>query len=445
VSIGQRLALRFTIVSALVTGGILILIYILARGFLHGDFVDRLAQQSSLEIMHYASPEIKDVIPEGYFNQSNPSVAIYSEKYTLLYKQGTYTVRDAWIKNLSKNDEFNAEQDNYTTVGRKHLVNNTLYLVFVSDRDLLGERELIFLRNAILASWVISLLLSYNAGLHFSRKALQPVTHVIKEVNQITEDNLDHRLETDENVKPDEIGQLVLTFNALLARIQKAFISQKRFVQNASHELKTPLTAIIAEVELALAKERSPEEYQRVLKVVIQEAERLARTTQDLLTLARLEEGISESENVSLRELWEQILYTFRIHHPDRVVNAQTNSVQDFYIYGSKQLLQTCFQNLLDNACKYSEDKIFISMEYDDKEVSIKIADQGIGIPEAELSRIRTPLFRASNAFSIPGAGLGLALVERIVVAHKGKLRIESKEGEGTSCTVMLPFTKAFK
>jgi signal transduction histidine kinase len=126
-------------------------------------------------------------------------------------------------------------------------------------------------------------------------------------------------------------------------------------------------------------------------------------------------------------------------------VNAQTNSVQDFYIYGSKQLLQTCFQNLLDNACKYSEDKIFISMEYDDKEVSIKIVDQGIGIPEAELSRIRTPLFRASNAFSIPGAGLGLALVERIVVAHKGKLRIESKEGEGTYCTVMLPFTKALK
>jgi signal transduction histidine kinase len=438
VKIGQRLALRFALVSALLTGAILIFIYILTQGFLNADFVDRLTQQSSLEVLHYASPEVKDVLPSGSFSLINPSVSIYLEDRTLLHKQGNYVIPDTWLNYLAGNTIFNAEREGYTTVGRKYVIEGKLYLVYVSDKDLPGEKELDFLLNAIVAGWIISLILSYTAGMHFASKALQPVTHVVQEVNQITEDKLDYRLAVETSIKPDEIGELILTFNALLSRIQKAFIAQKRFVQNASHELKTPLTSIIAEVELALARDRSKEEYQRVLQVVIQEAERLASITQELLTLARLEEGISEKENVNVHELWQQTFYAFNIRHPDRAI-LQIEENPEAYIYGSKLLLQTCLLNLLDNACKYSSDKITVNLTYNLKEVTIKIEDRGIGIPHNELHRIRTPLFRANNAFLIPGAGLGLTLVERIVAVHKGKLEITSIEGQGTTCTVVLP------
>lgn len=439
--IRQRLALRFMLVSALVTGAILIFIYFFTRGFVHADFVDRLTQQSSLEVLHYASPEVKDVMPAGSFNLVNPSTSIYSADKTLLFKKGDFEIPGTWINFLRDNKVFNAERSPYTTVGRQHIVNDKLYLVFVSDKDLPGEREMDFLVKSTLAGWIISLILSYLTGLYFSGDALKPVKRVVEEVNKITEDNLSYRLKLDKEKYPiDEIDELIITFNALLSRIQKAFVAQKRFVQNASHELKTPLTAIMAEVELALARVRPVEEYQRSLAVVLQESERLTRTTQGLLTLARLEEGTLKSEmnSVRVRHLLDETLSAFRLHHPDREV-IYKNEIADVYIMGSELLLQTALLNILDNAYKYSTKQIHISVELEDNHVSINVLDEGIGIPAGEVQRIKSPLFRAANVMSIPGAGLGLSLVDRIVTVHQGKLEIKSEEGHGTTCAIILP------
>jgi signal transduction histidine kinase len=440
VKIGQKLALRFMIVSALVTGAILIFIYVVTRGFVHADFIERLTQQSSLEVLHYATPQVRDVMPAGAFSLVNPSTSIYSEDRRLLHQQGTYTIPGTWITFLKKNNVFNAERGEYTTVGRRHIVNDVLYLVFISDKDLPGERELDFLVKALIVGWLVSLMLSYLTGLYFSSNALQPVKRVVEEVKQVNEDNLSYRLHLDRDVNNlDEIDELILTFNALLRRIEKAFIAQKRFVQNASHELKTPLTAIMAEVELTLTRERSSDDYKRVLNIVMQETDRLANITQGLLTLARLEEGSStaEFENVNLRHLWEQTLAAFKLHHPDREL-VEGTPPQDTFVQVNAQLLQTAILNLLDNAVKYSAQKIEAGLVRSGKEITIYIRDYGIGIPESELQRIRAPLFRASNASAISGAGLGLSLVDRIVEVHRGQLEITSKEDEGTTVSIKL-------
>ncbi|HEY9044997.1 MAG TPA: histidine kinase dimerization/phospho-acceptor domain-containing protein, partial [Ohtaekwangia sp.] len=362
--IRQRLALRFMIVSALVTGAILMFIYFFTRGFVHADFIDRLTQQSSLEVLHYATPQVRDVMPSGTFNLVNPSISIFSPEGNLLHRRGDYIIPKTWITFLKDNDLFNAERGVYTTVGRKHVVNNELYLVFVSDKDLPGERELDFLLNAIIAGWTISLVLSYLTGLYFSGNALLPVKRVVEDVNHITQDNLSYRLKmSKDNSSIDEIDELILTFNALLTRIERAFITQRRFVQNASHELKTPLTAIMAEVELALTRNRSQEEYQRTLEVVLQETERLANTTQELLTLARLEERASNTEldTIDITDVLERTLAAFSLHHPDREV-IRNIPKGPIYIQGNAQLLQTAFLNILDNANKYSTDKIPVSL-----------------------------------------------------------------------------------
>jgi signal transduction histidine kinase len=442
VKIRQKLALRFMIVSALVTGAILIFIYFFTRGFIHADFVDRLTQQSSLEVLHYATPQVRDVMPAGTFNLVNPSTSIYSSNGLLLHQQGSFKIAPTWVNFLRQNDLFNAERGEYTTVGRKHVVNGQEYLVFISDKDLPGARELDFLIKATIAGWLVSLILSYLTGLYFSGNALHPVTRVVEEVNQITHDNLSYRLktQTDEKHNVDEIDELILTFNALLNRIERAFITQKRFVQNASHELKTPLTAIMAEVELALTRERTADEYQRTLSVVLQESERLANITQELLMLARLEEGSHKTEmgNVDISELLDRTLSAFSLHHPERPVE-KTGRLQKAYVQGNAQLLQTAFLNILDNGYKYSSDKILVQLERTGKEVTISIQDFGIGIPDAELTRIKSPLFRASNVSSISGAGLGLSLVDRIVAVHAGKFKIASVEKQGTTCTIQLP------
>lgn len=438
--IRQRLALRFTIVSALVTGAILIFIYFFTKGFVHGDFIDRLTQQSSLEVLHFASPQVKDVMPAGAFNLVNPSTSIYSPTRELLFKSGDFDIPETWITFLQSNDIFNAERGSYSTIGRKHLVNGKLYLVFVSDKDLPGEREMRFLAQASIVGWLGSLVLLYLTGLYFSADALKPVTRVVNEVNQITEENLDHRLVVKSQERAvDEIDELIITFNALLARIQKAFVAQKRFVQNASHELKTPLTAIMAEVELALARSRTVDEYKRTLGIVFHESERLAHITQGLLTLARLEEGSLkiEMENLPVKRMLTETLNTFRLHHPERTIMLK-GEIPEVYILGNTHLLQTALLNVLDNAFKYSADQIVVHIHTDAHTLQISVQDFGIGIPQHELSKITAPLYRASNTATMPGAGLGLSLVDRIISVHNGKFDITSEEGKGTTCTISL-------
>jgi signal transduction histidine kinase len=441
VKIRQRLALRFTLVSALLMGAILIFIFIVTRGFFHRDFVERLTQQSRLEALHFASPDVRDVIPSDSFLLVDPQTSIFGEDGKLLYSEGNYTIPRSWINHLRQHGTFTTDDDDYTTAGSRHNLNGKPYFVFITDSDLLGQHELDILVRVIFVAWIISLVLSYLTGLYFSGNALEPVKHVVNEVNQITKDNLGYRLKLDKDIDSrDEIGELIHTFNQLLNRIESAFIAQKRFVQNASHELKTPLTAIMAEAELALARSRTEDEYKRILEVIIQETERLEKITQGLLTLARLEEGNfkAEAEKLNVNVLLEDTLATFRLHHPDREVLKQ-GEMQPFIIQGNAPLLQLALLNILDNAVKYSTKKIIIGISYSADKLVIAVQDFGIGIPAAEVSRIRSPLFRASNAKNIGGAGLGLSLVDRIMRVHNGEMEITSKENEGTTCYIKLP------
>jgi signal transduction histidine kinase len=442
--IRQSLALRFTLVSASLTGAILIFIYMLTRGFVHADFVERLTQQASLEALHYATPDAKNVLPPGSFLLANPQVSIFNADGMLLHTQGNYKISKEWLTLLQQNNVFNTERGEYTTIGRRYDLNGHQYFVFVSDKDLPGQHELDLLIKGIIAGWVVSLMLSYFAGLYFSGKALQPVNRVVKEVNHITKDNLSFRLQIDKDPSQvDEIDEMILTFNALLNRIESAFITQKRFVQHASHELKTPLTSIMAESELALTRDRSVEEYKRTLKVITAEAERLVTITQGLLTLARLEEQPSHAEfqNVNIDTLIEKAIENFKLYHPGREVQVQSDKPSG-YVYGNLQLLEIALLNLLDNAGKYSSDKIKVKIFHEDKQVLIDVEDYGIGIPAHEINRLRSPMFRGSNVRNIKGAGLGLSLVDRILQVHHGSLEINSQEGEGTNCTIRLPLVK---
>lgn len=436
--IGQRLALRFTLVSALLTGAILIFIYTVTRGFVHADFIERLTQQSSLEVLHYATPRVREVIPPGSFLLVNPSTSIFSRDGKLLYKDGDYSIDHTWVNYLKTRESFNAERGSYSTVGRKYTIEGKTYLVFVSDKDLPGQHELDILQKAIAVGWALSLLLSYLAGLYFASDALQPVKRVVSEVNQVTKDNLGYRLRETNSASPDEMDELIHTFNALLDRIESAFVAQKRFLQHASHELKTPLTAIMGEAELALAKERSGAEYKRTLEVVVAEAEKLIDTTHGLLMLARLEEGYfsANMEEVNIQGLINGSIDALKSAYPGRRVEI-AGAAGSVLVTGNRQLLRIVFTNLLDNALKYSKDDVQVQLTDNAENIEVRIRDYGIGIPASELSKVKSALFRASNTTNIPGAGLGLSLVQRILDIHDVAFDIQSQNGNGTTCTLV--------
>lgn len=435
--IGQRLALRFTLVSALLTGAILIFTYTVTRRFVHADFLERLGQQASLEVLHYATPHVRDVIPPGSNLLVNPSTSIFSEDGKLLYQDGDFEITRTWVQYLKTHELLDAEQGSYSTAGRKFTVEGKTYLVFVSDKDLPGQHELDILQEAVAIGWIVSLVLSYLAGLYFASDALKPVKRVVREVNQVTKDNLGHRLHESRTTSPDEMDELAQTFNALLDRIESAFVAQRRFLQHASHELKTPITAIMGEAELALVKERSAEEYKRTLNVVVDEGERLISITQGLLMLARLEEGYlnANMEAVAVSNLLRDSVNPLRKLYPGRQVNLPED--RETMITGNKQLLQIAFSNLFDNALKYSTEDVDVSMAIVNEKVQVMIADRGIGIPSGDLSKVKSALFRASNTANIPGAGLGLSLAQRIIDVHGASFDIQSEVGKGTTCMVV--------
>lgn len=442
--IRQRLAIRFTIINGLLTGIIVIFVYFVTQGFVHADFIARLNQQTELETLLYTKKETGLTLDQiNTFGLVQPTVIIYRDNEIVLAR-GRKEVPKEWLTTLHRRKTFTAEQGELSTVGMVHFINGKEHFVFVTAQDVYGQRKLDFELEVIVAGWFVSLLLAYYAGLFFSRKALQPVTHVVDEVNKISGENLSHRVPStkpgDTIERPDEIDELILTFNDLLKRLEASFLTQKRFVQNASHELKTPLTAIMAEVELALNRARKPEEYQRALSVVMQEAEKLEQTTHGLLVLTRLEETAEKSERgvIELTGLVNEIVTMFRSHFPSRdIIVYPSNQVA--VMHGSQLLITMAIQNILDNALKYSSNKVEVRITKKKDEAVIQVQDTGIGIPAADMDKIRTPLVRATNVGVISGSGLGLALVDRIVKVHNGLLEISSEEGKGTNCSVIFP------
>ena len=172
----------------------------------------------------------------------------------------------------------------------------------------------------------------------------------------------------------------------------------------------------------------------------MQEAERLEQTTKGLLVLTRLEETAEQAERVQieLTGLLTEVVASFRIVNPTRnIIQRPTNRV--LLISGNPLLLRMALSNIIDNALKYSHDRVEIALDVNNDQAIISIRDYGIGIPADELSKLCVPLVRASNATTIGGSGLGLALVDRIMRVHAGTLTLQSTEGHGTTCQLTFP------
>lgn len=253
-------------------------------------------------------------------------------------------------------------------------------------------------------------------------------------------------LRLDDYSKDAEIAVLISTFNGLLDRVETTFETHKNFISNASHEIGTPLTTIIGEADVALMKERKPEEYKEALLTILKQAERLSQISESLLFLAQTgyKENKLNFEILRTDELmWETIKLVGKITPVSRVkfdLNLLPENPKKLKVMGNRQLLLLAFTNLLNNACKYSGNKdVMVSIASTETEVVILFKDQGIGIPEEDLPHIYDPFFRASNTFNYDGYGIGLPLTRNIVRIHKGSMQVASVLNEGTTVQLKFP------
>ena len=304
------------------------------------------------------------------------------------------------------------------------------------------------LRRDFFAGVPLVLLLASLGGYLLARKSLAPIASMNQQTHRISAESLSLRL--DVTNPRDEIGRLATTINDLLARLENSFNEQQRFIADASHELRTPLAVLRGETEVALAKQRTLDEYQESLSLIQEEAERLSRIVEDLFILARrpIETPAALSrERVSLNDAVKDCARAAQVLATRKGVRLTTeNNSTSIALNGDKELITRMILNLLDNAVKYTPagGEISLALTRQNGNAEIVVRDTGIGIPETDRPRIFDRFYRVDKARSraLGGAGLGLSIVRWIVEVHGGKIHIDSATGRGSTFTVDLPLSQ---
>ncbi|WP_428665601.1 sensor histidine kinase [Runella sp.] len=357
-----------------------------------------------------------------------------------------YGLPKEFIQTLLKAGKASEKQGSTFFVGSKYKKGNRQYLVIVSAENYYVSHHLHFLRNLLIGSVVLIMLVIISLSVYFSKHIFVPIKEITDRVKQISTENIHLRLDTRAYNNNNEIIELTNTFNDLLNRIETAFETQKNFISNASHELSTPLTSIIGEADVSLLKIRTPEDYQQSLQNILQQAERLDQITKSLLFLAQT--GYKGKaivfEMIRMDEIiWETKRLIDKLNPANKVfadLSLLPEDPKKLKVKGNRQLLQLAFSNLLMNACKYSNNSpVAIYIASSDTHVIITIKDEGIGIPESELPYIYDPFFRASNTKLFEGYGIGLPLARNVVNLHKGQLLVSSVVNVGTTVQIKLP------
>lgn len=314
------------------------------------------------------------------------------------------------------------------------------------------QREMMEEAVAVFA-WLIPLaiLLASGGGYFLARKSLAPVVAMSSQAGLIGAANLHERLAVQN--ERDELGHLALSFNRLLDRLRESFDRQRRFMADASHELRTPVAILRGESEVALSQQaRSPEEYRESLDVMHHEAERLTRIVEDLFTLTRADAGQYplQPSDFYLDELVADCVHSARTLAQAKKISLTFEGAPESPIHADESLVRRMLLNLLDNAIKYTPDfgRVTVSFQRNGKEYAVNIADTGCGIPAELRPRIFERFFRADKARSHSendggGAGLGLAISRWIAEAHQGRLELTHSDSTGSTFSAYLPADSA--
>ncbi|MBL7978514.1 MAG: HAMP domain-containing histidine kinase [Bacteroidetes Order II. Incertae sedis bacterium] len=317
------------------------------------------------------------------------------------------------------------------------------YAIIVTATDRYGWTKLRNLRSVLFIGSIIAIALIMFTTWWSLGKALQPLEVLVGEIRAFRATNLKRRLSVF-NPK-DEFGELSSTFNQLLSRLEEAFLTQRHFISNASHEIRNPLAAILGEVELALMDNRDAHTYQKSLTTIGSHAERLNNLINNLLQLSKTQNDIGQLQMEELRvdEILEEQLDSLYQKNTQIDISLDLSLPEHpdaLTIWGNKPLFQTVIHNILENALKFSDNKpITVTLFTAPGEVVFSVKDQGIGMSKEDQKLLFEPLYRAQNARGFPGFGIGMALVRRIIEVHKGRILIESELDVGTNIQVYFP------
>ncbi len=406
--------------------------------------------------------EIEDEFDDQYSLDMNKLSSISSRhligaRFQLFDRSGKIIIRDSILskipfpninENIKKPFEYNRtkiEHQKYHIVWSKfETENDSVYVLetAASVKDVFEDLDrLLYLFLIIIPS---GLIITGFAAYFISKAAFKPITQMADTAKNISVKNLDKRLELP--IAKDEVRALGETLNEMIERIDDAFKSQKRFVANASHEIKTPLTVIQTELEI-LEKKIEDADSAEGIKNALSEIESLTKLTNSLLTITKLDASQTKLDvsKVRLDELLAECVQIMNPAAVKRYIRINLLIDDSIEIDADKEKLKSVFLNLIENAVKYSfhESKVSIDLQkIGDDKISISVENNGPGISSSEIPYIFNRFYRSNEIRAeINGSGLGLAIAKEIIEMHRGEIHVESKISEKTVFSILLPKT----
>jgi signal transduction histidine kinase len=459
ISVRLRLALWFTL--------LILLLMVISEGISWLTMRQTLYNLAS-EKAHDKAREIQElvqVLAEGnpHFRLSTAGVLNYTlaEEQNALYREGYIQITSLEGKILERSlnlagslpllplerigpltlspDGRSVRTVYYSTAlyQREHILGYLQIAISMAPVHQVLQQQLVsrLLALAVISGFVVLL------GWLLARQSLRPVLQVARRVKDMEDHELFNAIPT-QGMPRDEILELTDTFNGLLKRIERAFELQQRFISDASHELRSPLTSIGGHAQLLLKRGlNDPVMLQRGLGIITRETERLERLVNDFLLLARLEKRKFRPERINLSQYIEQLVQEQQIIYPQISFSVADSRM---YVQVEPDMLKRAVLNVLDNALRALRthgSRVRIHCERGQDNALIVIEDDGPGIPAEHQPFLFDRFYRIEDSRDRRkgGSGLGLPIVREIVQAHGGQFRLASEEGKGTTCTIELP------
>ncbi|MHA4846748.1 HAMP domain-containing sensor histidine kinase [Flavitalea antarctica] len=453
----MKIKVKITAIFALVVTALLLLlsmsVYYFSKLERRETFKNRITARANINTQIYTIVGDTNLAALARFDSSSTtipqkSVTIYNQQNVPIYQfnaRGADTVHATpeildgarALKRFYFSDgEKEAVAFNYEDGPRKVVI-----VVGGFDED--GWTRLRKLQNMLVGSLAAGVLLTLIVGYVFSQQLVRPISQIIHEVNEISSQNISHRIHAGSS--QDELNQLANTFNELLNRLQESFLIQRRFISNASHELSTPLTSILSQLEVTLHRDRSVDEYKQVMQSIHEDVRQMQQLTKSLLEIAKTgSQGSIELIEVRIDEVLLKV--TADVQKISHEYNVDLNfgdfpeDEKAFMVFGSNDLLYSAIKNVVENGCKYSPDHVsVVNLSFPDNKVVIEVKNEGDVIAEEEIENIFQPFYRSGNIGQAKGFGLGLALAKRIISLHKGRIDVQSDLITGTVFTIILP------
>ncbi|MBK9150384.1 MAG: HAMP domain-containing histidine kinase [Saprospiraceae bacterium] len=453
--IRHKLALQFILISGILICLALFLIYIIFANQLRSEFYKGLESKALMtaEMLVKHNSLQPDTSISGNNQEvdlpAKEKVIIYNSRYEKVYAFNKNDVVPEFVlKNIDKNKNLKFKVRDYEALGIKYRnkLNEDYILVcqgmFFSD-DLKG------LRNVLITVFFIVISFIGFGGYLFAKQALSPINDLMNQMDEVYPAQIGKRLEFEDN--KDELSRLATMFNNLLDRAEEAYLNQKGFLSNISHEIKNPLTAIITRLDVLLQHERTNAEYRTEISSTLADMQEMKDVAEQLMQLARITSGNESGifQNLRLDELvWQSKANLLRLH-PDYHFKMEANELPDnpeqLEIRGNENLLKTAISNLLSNACKFSSDQTATMKIFSPEQgkVQLDIKDKGAPIPEEEQKLIFKPFYRSPSKRHIKGTGIGLPLVLQILKMHNAELKLHSIENKGNCFSLIFNIASA--